>query len=423
MKKLGSLLVRIPTHCASSRREPNPTQKGFSSFRPLNTLDSSGDPPAEQNPDTLRTSSRISSDLHSPKRQKTDPNGGYTESRLAPPADDARDNAPPASVAASAPRSRSTISNHDDRNPRNGIPEFQVLYDRLHGESRNRPRRRYRQMRSIPQSAKLFSVRNSSSRDPIVDASDDSISEQSGSGTAKHRSRPMAPNRAAGRQPFRDPADAEIIGSSKKALGSQPTKPASEANQAQGSKRRKTSDLDELSEDVVHTRSRVSTKTNANTSQNHAPKSSSISRRGDLTPSQFGTSTRNSAIVDGLEVKASLCLPGHTYFSARGAPEGDVADSRCVLRPVDGQPGSLVAFNLDGSRSTKFDWLRVDKHKTLRVHFSKECGFIKIAQSAMSEKSSGAVMLLEFFNPADAVQLTEWIGATDPRGCGRLESP
>lgn len=404
----------------SNSHRLNSTQDGLSNpFRPIDTLHSSGNNPAVQNNDGLRAASRISPERPSSKRQKTDHHGAFTESRLVP-LDDIW-GASQDSISRMEPQSQSATSTHEERAVGSGVlPEYRVVNAHLGGVRTGRRHRRPRDTGSSTRGPKLVSLRTVGSRDPIVDASDESSSEQRLPSHASTKGRRLEPSQAR-RQPFRDPADAEIVRSSGKAPGSQQTKLQYRATQPQGTKRSITGDLDELSEDVNYNTATSSRRTNINGTNNYAPQSASISHRADIISSRYAPSTPNPLDVEGLAVKGAFCTPGYIYSSAIGTPGGYESDDPCVLRAAKGPSTALLAFNLDGSESSKSDWLRVDLARVLRVHYSRGCPKIKIAQSSSVKKAIGATMFLEFWSWDDADHLIKWIGAKTAEP-DRLES-
>lgn len=125
----------------------------------------------------------------------------------------------------------------------------------------------------------------------------------------------------------------------------------------------------------------------------------SLSRRGDLSPTQWIMKPNNNAIA-GVRVYSAVCHPNFRYLPTHG-------EAPCFLRP-DG--AELRAFAENGSPAVPFGWLKITgKARSLLHH--PESNYLKINQAMdqSSPRKIGALMVLRFFNKLDAARVVGWV--------------
>ncbi|KAK4203911.1 putative ubiquitin-like-specific protease [Triangularia verruculosa] len=136
---------------------------------------------------------------------------------------------------------------------------------------------------------------------------------------------------------------------------------------------------------------------------------SSVSRRGDLTPTQFSTKTSASSVKGNrhtefrlVPVSAAACYDKYLYAVTD--------ESACFLYPMnhDKSAPELCAIMDDRTPHPQQCWLRItSKAKTL--HHNPDSPYLKISQATDINLKLGSRLMIKFETPAYASAVVNWI--------------
>ncbi|KAK0739554.1 hypothetical protein B0T21DRAFT_409899 [Apiosordaria backusii] len=136
--------------------------------------------------------------------------------------------------------------------------------------------------------------------------------------------------------------------------------------------------------------------------------SSSVSHRGDITPTLFSTKPV-SGFVKGhrraeprpVRVIAAACFDKYLYVATDG--------NSCYLYPMNPNKGTaeLCAITQDGEPHPEKDWLKIASKAHTLFHNPKS-PYIKIHQSKDASRNIGHLLIIKLETPADASSVVEW---------------
>ncbi|KAK4453098.1 hypothetical protein QBC34DRAFT_216681 [Podospora aff. communis PSN243] len=156
-------------------------------------------------------------------------------------------------------------------------------------------------------------------------------------------------------------------------------------------------DLDELGDDITSVNNRAPAHQLGNSA-------ASISHKADIPRTNWAGKPQALDSEQGVPVAAAMCLKNLRYKEPSDEDEG-VQDVQCFLRP-DSTNG-LRAFAADGHLLREFSWIKITTD-TGRLHYNKQCPFIKVHQRLDNKSGIGSTMVLRFRNAEDAGWIKNW---------------
>lgn len=141
-----------------------------------------------------------------------------------------------------------------------------------------------------------------------------------------------------------------------------------------------------------------------------ASRSTSISRRADLKPSNLMKRRSNPLYRDGLLLRGAARECKFLYAAANTFTP-DIPNSPRLLRQVceAGTKPILACRDTDGNEDIVLQpWLRINSGTLQRVEYSPTSAFVRIFQPNDTSIGAGRVLVLEFHSSVDAAYCVDW---------------
>jgi len=133
--------------------------------------------------------------------------------------------------------------------------------------------------------------------------------------------------------------------------------------------------------------------------------SASISTRGDIKSSHFPDTVDTGPVDRGVFVRRAAGYKTGLYPAPQDSFDND-PEPTVVLRP--GVVSTLlVPFDGHGTELDA-DWLRINLQRCLTISYNFDSPFVKITRSATHQTGTGALLVLECWDPDDAARLVGW---------------